>query len=567
MAAGISHWKLGHFEVYNVNPPLVRMLATVPVLAAGPEVRWRGARIWRRPEFDLGREFVAANGRRSLWLFTLARWATIPLSILGGYFCWLWARELYGREAGLFAVCLWCFSPSLLAYGQLLVPDVGATSIGVAAWYLFWRWLKRPTWGSALWAGVAFGLVQLTKTTWVILFGLWPMVWLVYRTRQPGYAASVRCLGRELCQLGLVLLLGTVVVNAGYGFEGSMRRLGQFEFVSKTLTGAGELNYPLEKGNRFRESWAGALPIPLPANYVLGMDLQRSDFESKLWSYLRGQWKDGGWWYYYLYALAIKLPLGTWGLIVLALLASLCCNGYAASWRDEFVLLAPWLTILVLASSQTGFSHHMRYVLPIFPFAFIWMSKVARAFQFGWRRNPDQGRLPQRGKVKTNRVIAGIAAGALLWSVGSSLWVYPHSLSYFNELVGGPLGGHDHLDNSNIDWGQDLLYLKRWLDDHPEASPLGLAHFWLVVDPRIVGIEYTTTPPGPDSLTARPPGLETTGPLPGWYAISTNELHSRKREYDYFLRIKPAAMAGYSIHIYHVTREDADRVRRELEGR
>jgi hypothetical protein len=52
----------------------------------------------------------------------------------------------------------------------------------------------------------------------------------------------------------------------------------------------------------------------------------------------------------------------------------------------------------------------------------------------------------------------------LAWSVGSSLWYYPHSLSYFNELVGGPMGGPKHLLDSNIDWGQDLFYLKDWLD-------------------------------------------------------------------------------------------------------
>jgi len=86
----------------------------------------------------------------------------------------------------------------------------------------------------------------------------------------------------------------------------------------------------------------------------------------------------------------------------------------------------------------------MRYVLPIFPFAFVWASQVARA-------------VPSK-QWKT----AALGAVALAWSVGSSLWVVPHSLSYFNESVGGPAGGHAHLIHSNIDWGQDLLYLKRW---------------------------------------------------------------------------------------------------------
>jgi hypothetical protein len=49
------------------------------------------------------------------------------------------------------------------------------------------------------------------------------------------------------------------------------------------------------------------------------------------------------------------------------------------------------------------------------------------------------------------------------WLVASGLWIYPHSLSYFNEAIGGPLNGPKHLLGSNVDWGQDLRYVKWWL--------------------------------------------------------------------------------------------------------
>jgi hypothetical protein len=262
----------------------------------------------------------------------------------------------------------------------------------------------------------------------------------------------------------------------------------------------------------------------------LGIDLQRADFEGNMYSYLRGEWRVGGWWYYYLYALGIKVPLGTWALVLLAIGVGVARLGYAAQWRDEMVLCAPAVVVLTLVSSQTGFNHHLRYVLPIFPFVFIWISKVARAFEFGQRK------------------LAVVVVLALTWSVGSSLWVYPHSLSYFNELAGGPSNGHAHLDNSNIDWGQNLLYLKRWLDKHPEAKPLDLA-FSGDYDPSFAGIEYS-----------RPP----TEPQPGWHALSVNEIRSPTHQYEYFLKLEPVAMAGYSIYIYHITLDEANHVRREL---
>jgi hypothetical protein len=231
---------------------------------------------------------------------------------------------------------------------------------------------------------------------------------------------------------------------------------------------------------------------------------------------------------------------------LLAVLAGLFARGYAASWQDELVLLLPLGAVLVLVSSQTGLNHHLRYVLPVFPLAFVWMSKVARAVDL------------KHGKVVL------IVAVSLVWSVSSSLWVYPHSLSYFNELAGGPRNGHAHLLGSNLDWGQDLLYLKGWLDNRPEALPVGLA-LSCYYDPRIVGIEFTRPPVGPGA-SGWPAGrsADPSGPHPGWYAISVNEVRRRTKEYLYFFSYQPVATAGYSIHVYHIGLDEANRVRREL---
>ncbi len=53
-----------------------------------------------------------------------------------------------------------------------------------------------------------------------------------------------------------------------------------------------------------------------------------------------------------------------------------------------------------------------------------------------------------------------LATISLCWLAASSLWIYPHSLSYFNESIGGPLNGPEHLLGSNVDWGQDAAYVK-----------------------------------------------------------------------------------------------------------
>ena len=97
MVAGLSHWKFGRFELYRVNPPLVRMVATLPVELHGYEEDWQQFQEspGQRPVFDIGSRFVENNGANSLWLFTIARWACIPFSLLGGLVCYLWSRELW----------------------------------------------------------------------------------------------------------------------------------------------------------------------------------------------------------------------------------------------------------------------------------------------------------------------------------------------------------------------------------------------------------------------------------------------------------------------------------------
>ena len=610
MAAGLSHWQVGAFDLYRVNPPLVRLVATAPVTLLKPVTSWEGVSVPRggRPEFPCGEQFVLSNGERSRLLFIAARWTCIPFSLLGGWICYRWAGELYGALGGLLSLTLWCFSPNVLAHALMITPDVGATAVAAAACWLFWHWLRSPSLGRAIGAGLLLGFAELAKATFLALYVVWPLAWAAYlwdrrrRCLQPDYCLEEVCprtsASRQAAHLALMAALSVYIINLGYGFEGSFRPLGEFDFVSETLGGAADLAHPESwHHNRFASTPLANFRVPLPANFLLGIDQQKHEFEQGFLSYLHGEWRHGGWWYYYLYGLAIKEPLGVWLLLVLSLAdvvylvlrrrrgvyaktARADANGIGPgttlrSWGDEISLLLPAAIILALVSSQTGFNHHLRYVLPVFPFIFVWIGRLGSV---GTSSQWTYGQ-------KVVRVLIAVGLG---WYVGSSLWYYPHSLSYFNELVGGPLGGRWHLLDSNLDWGQDLFHLKSWLDDHPEAKPLGLAYFGKF-DPRSAGIEFEIPPRGPVSqddaaeagrLRSLPPKLdEELGPKPGWYAISVMMLHgfeygipdgrggnyyADEPYFSYFQRLEPVARAGYSIYIYHVSPTEANRLRREL---
>ena len=418
LVAGLTHWRFGRFEVYRVNPPLSHAVAAIPVMLAGYEEDWSGFydSPGARPEFRMGANFIAANGERSIWLFTLARWACIPFSLIGGLVCFLWARELWNSSvAGLIAVSLWCFEPNILAHAEMVTPDMSAASLGLAGCYLFWRWLCRPSWPRAFGAGLLLGLSQLTKSSWLILFGLLPAMWLFWlvsewwRDRRSGPEATghVVLFCWSLPQMTFILVFMLYVLNLGYGFDGSFTKLKDFEFVSSALSGQEKAGDP---GNRFRETGLGELPVPLPMQFVRGVDLQKKDFERYgQSSYLRGEWKRGGWWYYYLYGFWVKTPHGTQLLFVMAVLTALGMGGRSLlearsthsqqadefkshgitgppSFRDVIILAIPALTLLVLVSSQTEFNHHFRYVLPVFGFAFVFTGAMGTWFE---KRNVD----------------------------------------------------------------------------------------------------------------------------------------------------------------------------------
>jgi hypothetical protein len=549
LTAGVSHWQLGTFDLCRVSPPLVRLVAALPVIACQPATNWNRYPTQEpsptyRTDFEVAIDFVKANENRIFSYFFLARCACIPFSLLGAWFCFRWARDLFGREAGNIALALWCFSPNMIAHGQLVTPDCGGVTTGLLAAYYFWRWLKVPGWRHSIVAGLAFGLAEVTRSTWVILFALWPLLWVVWNWMRL-YHSNWPARLRSAAELSVVLSLGLYILNGVYLFQGTLRPLGEYEFISTALAGFNTFDTQIS-GNRFRGGLLTRLPIPFPEDYVQGIDTQKGDFDKKIDSYLRGQWRRGGWWYYYAYALLIKVPLGTWGLILMGLGFACASRDYRSGWRNELMLLVPGATIFLLVSSQTGFSHHMRYVLGLFPFALIWISRIGRSFALG------------------HRIRTIVAMGALMWSICSSVTVYPHSLSYFNEAVGGPLHGDWHLIDSNIDWGQDLFYLKRWLNQHPEADPIRVAYFPTIIDPKLAGIRYEWPPMDPRSHHLFALRSDEVGPRPGWYAISMVELHAAANQYAYFLEFEPVARAGYSILIYHITADASDRVRRKL---
>ena len=528
LAAGVSHWELGRYELYRVNPPLVRMIAAAPVMIAGCKTDWSkfidGPRT--RPEYEIGSQFIELNGERSVFLMRLARWACIPISLIGGVFCFVWARRLYAAPwAGWIALFLWCFDPLILGNGSLITNDVAAAAFGVVAGYAFWRWLSRPGWGRSVWVGLALALAVLAKTTWLLLYGLWPLMALLWGVLYPAEKGTrLRRFFRRAFQLALIFAVSLWIINFFYGFDHSFDRWRSYSFVSKKFQKM-DSAFPA----------LGSMPVPVPRQFLIGLDTQISDFEREPSQFFRGEWREKGTWCFYLYGLWVKWPHATQLLLFLA--AATAFLPRLRFRRNEAALAVPALAVLLLVSSQTAINTHFRYVIPFVGLAFVFIGRTALL-------------------VRQVRWGKWIVAPLLLLAALSVLRETPFYLAYYNELAGGPSGGSRHMIYSATDWGQDFLYLKKWLADHPGVHLDGLKYSGRF-EPADLGLDVKEPPRGAHSKSR--PENEPAGPLPGWYALSVNALYfdpDSYYDYGYFLKFKPAAVAGTSIYIYHLTEED-----------
>ncbi len=152
--------------------------------------------------------------------------------------------------------------------------------------------------------------------------------------------------------------------------------------------------------------------------------------------YLFGQFHKTRIPYYYPAVLAVKasIPLLLLGLGSLALL-----KRRNAGWKGELALFLP-AVLLLLASSQDVISAGIRRILPVLPVLAV---SAGRWAPVAW--NAGRKRL--------------LLLLPVAWLAIASFLAWPHYISYFNEAAGGSRNGARLLDDSNLDWGQDLLEL------------------------------------------------------------------------------------------------------------
>jgi hypothetical protein len=216
-----------------------------------------------------------------------------------------------------------------------------------------------------------------------------------------------------------------------------------------------------------------------------------------------------GWWYYFPIALFFKTP------IPFLLLALTGC-GLLARRRPEVPLIAAAILAVAMTSE---INIGIRHVLPIYaPLAIAAAAAILA--------------LPR----------VRIASAALvLWLFVDGVAAHPDYLPWFNAFAPHP---ETVLNDSNLDWGQDVLRLVRYTRQQ---------HI-----PQISLLVFTSA--DVDRLGFPPhKAIKVVEPIHGWFAtsemeIAIGETHSPrvKNWLDGMIAGKPYTRIGKSIRVYHL---------------
>jgi hypothetical protein len=469
IASGMQ-WLSTHTYTYEAqHPPLARVVA-----ALGPWLA--GFRSTGNAEmFAEGNAILASHGpiantlaqaRAGILLFYILTCATV----------YLWGRWTMGEWAALIATGLVAVLPPILGQSGIATTDMGLAATLTLALYLWCRFLEAPSYARAAAVGLSVAAAVMTKFTAIPFFGASALVvWVRYAF------SHERPPGRQTWPMWLTLTTDRAIAPQGH-----------FNLPWDTVSGVIQHLLP-----GFR----------IPASELFwGFDVARIHNSLGHTSYLFGEIRQFGWWYFFPVVLAVKTPLP---LLLLAL------YGIVLSLRSNWRTSAPALAALAIFAGclTANVNLGVRHILPIYPLLALPASLAVVAL-WRWRK------------------LAAIVP--LLWLTWNTAQAHPSYFAWFNELA----GSHPEriLAESDLDWGQDLPALRDAM--RAKGNPAVAIIYFGTGDPGLYGLKnYRWLPDGE---------------IPkGWFAISLRELMFKPATYRWLDGL-PSEPVGQSIRLYNV---------------
>ncbi len=506
MVNGYTYLKTHDYRMTPANPALIREWIALPWLFMDLKLDLT-KRSWKEADsVPFGKEFFYKD---NLWaaerLLFISRLMVLFLGLAMGIAVYFWAKELYGNKAGLLALSFYSFCPNILAHSALATTDIGVSLFCTLSAYFLWRYIEFSKTGDKwkfLWS---FSFACAAKFNAILLGPVFLLIIVIKK----GFIESAKCASS-------LILLAFFVIWASYGFEYKTILGGGVPRIAEKLVYLSDISHYLFPRNETLrigfEKFIERTPIPIPS-YILGMAGIVRGHQAPYMHYAFGQWTTDVQWYYYLFCFAVKMTLPALILLLCRAVFYKKCN--SVSSNENWVILFSVVAVFAATLKDTT-AVGIRYLLPVIPMLFVWLSGIAR-----WSAS--------------SKVIRKFTAIMVAVNLLTATPFFPHYISYFNPLVGGQ--GYRYVRGSDVDWGQGLKELASYLKKNG-IQQIALEYFGYT-EPAYYGIRY-------EQLTPQ----EKIMPAKKVYAISLFYLEHVQWSKD----IKPTAMVGGSIFVYDLRR-------------
>ncbi len=458
--SGFSYVTTGDYRLNPEHPPLIKDLSALPLVLWGakfPYDYWRSNTPVINNQWEIGWDFIYRFGNDPNTLILLARIPIMLLALIFGYFIYRWARELFGTKAGLFALVLFVFNANIIAHSRFVTTDLGISLALFLAMYSLYRYLQKPTKINLLIAGLGFGLTLITKFSAAILGPAFVIVFilmLIKKGRKDENTFFSRINDKKLSKRFLsgfvsFVAIGLIGIAAMWIFyiphTINMSETVQKGLITESLPGNAGISKQAK--NILMPLSEHAITKPL-GQWLLGFFMVTSHVEGGHDAFLLGKVSNQGWWYYYPVTFALKtaIPIFIFLLLIIVFWKKL-------PKKDWFTEIYIWIipVVLMIMGMQGKINLGIRYMLPLYAFIFLFISRLACLVDFKALR-------------KKITLLPMIIILLTIWYITEAIMIYPHYLAYYNEFIGGYKNGYKYLTDSNTDWGQDIKRLNEWTE-------------------------------------------------------------------------------------------------------
>jgi 4-amino-4-deoxy-L-arabinose transferase-like glycosyltransferase len=427
------------YKLDPVHPPLARVAIGLPLLLAGERYPSQPSDDPETQNYNVvGNQIIYGSGHFARTL-TLARSGILPFLVLEIVLVFLWARREFGDPAGVLAAALISTLPIVLAFAGMAYTDLPASCMQFALFFAFATWLAKPTTRSTVWLGIVAGFALLSKFTILLFFPAVAVALVLCKLLRGGRNEPLSKIDLRawVVKTSIAGTIAIVVLWAGYGFSvGHVRE--SMQLAPENMPSFQHFPSPVRGIARYMVIADWVLPAPA---LLKGVATAWALNKSTPPSYVFGKIKAGGWWYFFLVAVAVKTPVPFLVLCIVGLAAPVARKG-----ERRWHAMAPAVSAIAILLVTMGVSYDagLRHVLVVFPLlAVVGGFGAAYLWQLsGWPRFGGRALL----------------AALLLWHELASFAARSDYIAYFN-----PLAGNDPsqvlITGCDLDCGQDLYRL------------------------------------------------------------------------------------------------------------